>query len=102
MFVSVQFGYNQSKLLNINCKVSPLLDAISDGCYKNMLKYMKTREEFFNKEIGNLKKNEKEEEEAIAAAKKAEEEKKNKGKAPPAKGKKQEEEKKEEVPETEE
>jgi hypothetical protein len=36
----------------------PLLDAISDGCYKEMQKFVKKREEFFNKEIAALKKKE--------------------------------------------
>jgi mannose/fructose/N-acetylgalactosamine-specific phosphotransferase system component IID len=58
MFVSVQFGYQQSKLFNINCQIAPLLDAIHDGCYKEMHKFMKKREEFFNKEIAALKKKE--------------------------------------------
>lgn len=58
MYISVQFGYNQSKLFNINCQIAPLLDAISDGCYKEMGKYLKKREEFFNKEIANFKKKE--------------------------------------------
>jgi hypothetical protein len=35
-----------------------MLDAITDGCYKEMGKFMKKREEFFNKEIGALKKKE--------------------------------------------
>jgi hypothetical protein len=38
--------------------VAPLLDAINDGCYKEMSKFMKKREEFFNKEIAALKKKE--------------------------------------------
>jgi hypothetical protein len=38
--------------------VAPLLDAINEGCYKDMGKFLKKREEFFNKEIGNLKKKE--------------------------------------------
>jgi mannose/fructose/N-acetylgalactosamine-specific phosphotransferase system component IID len=58
MFISVQYGYNQAKLYNINCQIAPLLDAIHEGCYKDMQKYMKKREEFFNKEIANLKKKE--------------------------------------------
>ena len=56
MFISVQFGYNQSKLFNIGCHTDPLLDAISSECYKDMLKYIKKREEFFQREIGHLKK----------------------------------------------
>ena len=58
MYVSVQFGYNQSKLFNINCQIAPLLDAVSDGCYKEMTKFLKKREEFFNKEISGFKKKE--------------------------------------------
>jgi mannose/fructose/N-acetylgalactosamine-specific phosphotransferase system component IID len=58
MFVSIQFGYQQSKIFNINCQIAPLLDAIHDGCYKEMHKFMKKREEFFNKEIAALKKKE--------------------------------------------
>jgi hypothetical protein len=45
-------------LFNINCQIAPLLDAIHEGCYKDMHKFMKKREEFFNKEIANLKKKE--------------------------------------------
>ncbi len=58
MFISVQFGYNQSRLYNLNCQVAPLLDAINSGCYADMLKYIKKREEFFNKEIGGMRKKE--------------------------------------------
>ena len=36
MFVSVNFGYNQSKIFNINCQVAPLLDAIQTQSYKEM------------------------------------------------------------------
>jgi hypothetical protein len=45
-------------LFNINCQIAPLLDAVHEGCYKDMHKFMKKREEFFNKEIANLKKKE--------------------------------------------
>ncbi len=45
-------------MFNINCQIAPLLDAIHEGCYKDMHKFMKKREEFFNKEIANLKKKE--------------------------------------------
>lgn len=57
-YISVQFGYNQSKLFNINCQIDPLLDSVADGCYKEMGKFMKKREEFFNKEIASFKKKE--------------------------------------------
>jgi len=51
MYISVQFGYNQSKIFNTNCQVAPLLDAINEGCYKEMVKTIKKQEDFFNKEI---------------------------------------------------
>ena len=38
--------------------MAPLLDAVNEGCYKEMGKFLKKREEFFNKEIANLKKKE--------------------------------------------
>lgn len=58
MFISVQFGYNQTKLFNINCQVAPLLDAINTGAYKEMVNAIKKREEFFNKEIAQFHKKE--------------------------------------------
>lgn len=51
MYIAVNFGYNQQKLFNTNCQVAPLMDAIQDGCYRDMVKALKKREEFFNKEI---------------------------------------------------
>ena len=56
MFVSVQFGYNQSRLFNLNCQVAPMLDAINAACYQDMVKCIKKREEFFNKEITGFRK----------------------------------------------
>ena len=35
-FINVTFGYQQSKLFNINCEIAPLLDAIHTEAYKNM------------------------------------------------------------------
>ena len=35
-----------------------MLDAINSGCYQDMLKYIKKREEFFNKEIATMRKKE--------------------------------------------
>jgi len=55
-FVSVHFGYNQSKLFNTNCEIAPLLDAIHTECYKEMRAKLSEREEFFNKEVGLMKK----------------------------------------------
>ena len=58
MFINVQFGYQQSRLFNLNCQVAPLLDAINSACYADMVKYIKKREEFFNKEVLQFKKKE--------------------------------------------
>lgn len=58
MFINVQFGYQQSRLFNLNCQVAPLLDAINQACYQDMVKYIKKREEFFNKEVQGFKKKE--------------------------------------------
>ena len=57
-FISVEFGYKQSKLFNINCQVAPLLDAISSQAYIEMGKAIKKREEWFTKEIQTMKKKE--------------------------------------------
>ena len=55
-YISVNFGYNQSKLFSTNCQVAPLLDSIHEECYKEMLGKLVEREEFFNKEITGFKK----------------------------------------------
>lgn len=55
-FINVTFGYNQSKLFNINCEIAPLLDAIHIEAYKNMRLKLQQRQEFFNKEINQFKK----------------------------------------------
>ncbi len=55
-FISVQFGYNQSRTFNINCQVAPLLDAIEEQAYADMQKAITKRQEWFNKEIANMKK----------------------------------------------
>ena len=54
MFINVQFGYNQSKVFNINCQVAPLLDAIATQSYKEMGKAIKQREAWFEKEISKM------------------------------------------------
>ena len=58
MYIAVNFGYNQQKLFNTECQVAPLMDAIQDGCYKDMVKALKMREQFFQKEIAAQKKRE--------------------------------------------
>jgi len=55
-FINVTFGYNQSKIFNINCEIATILDAIHTNSYKEMKAKLTTREEFFNKEIANFKK----------------------------------------------
>ena len=57
-FVSVQFGYNQSMVFNINCQVAPLLDAIEQQAYSEMIKAISKRQEWFNKEVVSMKKKE--------------------------------------------
>ena len=57
-FISVQFGYNQSMVFNIGCQVAPLLDAIEQQAYIEMVKAITKRQEWFNKEVVNMKKKE--------------------------------------------
>ena len=38
--------------------MAALLDAVNTGCYQDMIKYIKKREEFFNKEIAGMRKKE--------------------------------------------
>lgn len=103
-------------MFNINCQIAPLLDAVHEGCYKDMHKYMKKREEFFNKEIANLKKKEQgllkrlekidppKDEKALAAAKEESKEKSTKKKdaKPAATGAKDAKPKKKKDPKEEE
>lgn len=51
MYIAVNFGYNQQRLYNINCQVAPLIDAIHEGCYKDMDGALKKRKQFFEKEV---------------------------------------------------
>jgi hypothetical protein len=55
-YISVQFGYNQAKLFHINCQNAPLMDAINTGAYKEMVKTIKNRQEWFEKEIASFQK----------------------------------------------
>jgi hypothetical protein len=55
-FINVTFGYNQQKTFNINCEIAPLLDAIHTESYKLMKQKLTQREDFFNKEVTNFKK----------------------------------------------
>ena len=57
-FISVQFGHSQSLVFNINCQVAPLLDAIESQAYAEMVKAITKRQEWFNKEVVNMKKKE--------------------------------------------
>ena len=57
-FISVQFGYQQSQVFNINCQVAPLLDAIEQQAYAEMVKAITKRQEWFNKEVAGMKKKE--------------------------------------------
>ena len=57
-FIQVQFGYNQTMVFNINCQVAPLLDAIEQQAYQEMHKAINKRQEWFNKEVQNMKKKE--------------------------------------------
>lgn len=54
----MQFGYQQSRVFNLNCQVAPLLDAINQACHQDMVKFIKKREDFFNKEVQAFKKKE--------------------------------------------
>ena len=55
-FIAVSFGYNQQRLFNTNCEIAPLMDAIHKECYKDMDAKLNEREDFFNKEINQFKK----------------------------------------------
>lgn len=58
MFISVEFGDQQRRLFNIECKTAPLLDAINDGCYADMLSLLKTKKDYFTSELNQMKKKE--------------------------------------------
>lgn len=58
MFISVQFGYSQSMVFNINCQVAPLLDAIHSQAYSEMVKAIGKRQEWFQKEVAGMRKKE--------------------------------------------
>ena len=55
-FISVNFGYNQTRIFSTNCQIAPLMDCIHQECFKDMKAKVAEREEFFNKEINNFKK----------------------------------------------
>ena len=55
-FISVNFGYNQTRIFATNCQIAPLMDAIHQECYKDMKAKLVEREEFFAKEILTFKK----------------------------------------------
>lgn len=58
MLISVEFGDQQKRLFNIECKTAPLLDAINDGCYADMLGLLKTKKDYFTSELNQMKKKE--------------------------------------------
>ena len=55
-FISVNFGYNQTRIFATNCQIAPLMDAIHQECFKDMKAKLTEREDFFNKEITAFKK----------------------------------------------
>lgn len=55
-FISVNFGYNQTRIFATNCQIAPLMDAIHQECFKDMKTKLTEREEFFQKEITSFKK----------------------------------------------
>lgn len=55
-FVSVNFGYNQTRIFATNCQIAALMDAIHQECFKDMKHKLEERQEFFGKEINAFKK----------------------------------------------
>ena len=47
MFISVEFGYQQKRLFNIECKTAPLVDAINDVCYADIAALLTTKRLFY-------------------------------------------------------
>ena len=58
MFISVEFGYQQKRLFNIECKTAPLVDAINDGCYADIAALLKKQKDYFTNELNQMKKKE--------------------------------------------
>lgn len=56
MFISVEFGYKQKRLFNIDCQTASLIDAINDSCYADMNTFLKKQSDIFNKEMAQWKK----------------------------------------------
>jgi hypothetical protein len=56
MFISVEFGYKQKRLFNIDCQTAGLIDAINDSCYADMNSFLKKQTDFFSKEVTQWKK----------------------------------------------
>jgi hypothetical protein len=56
MFILLLFGYKQNRIFTIDCLTASLIDCIWTNCFKDMQKLMQTKEEIFNKELGNLQK----------------------------------------------
>jgi hypothetical protein len=56
MFISVEFGYKQRRLFNIECQTASLIDAINENCYSDMSAFLKKQTDIFTKELNQWKK----------------------------------------------
>ena len=57
MFISVNYGYKQSSVYNIDCQVAPLLDSIHKQAHSDSLSLLNSRLAFFKKETETINKN---------------------------------------------
>lgn len=48
-FIIVKFGEGLERIFSTNCIVSTLVDAIKDKTMKDMIKFIKTKDDFFTK-----------------------------------------------------
>jgi hypothetical protein len=56
-FILVKYGYNDSRVFNINCNTAPLMDAINERACRAILKTLKSKQTEFNNTIQKLKGN---------------------------------------------
>lgn len=54
MVILATYGYKQSQVFNINCKVAPLLDIIRRTSHSDILKLLQTRQDQILKEVSEL------------------------------------------------
>ena len=54
MVILANFGYKQSQVYNINCKVAPLLELIRRTSHHEICKLLQTKEEEILKEIADI------------------------------------------------